>query len=381
MERFFGGIISKEICNPKRQVEVDIARGLAVFFMILVHFNSTFLDTAYNSSMFAKVIDFMGCVPAAPVFMFLMGVGFVYTKKQDPQILFKRGLFIFCSGYILNLFRGVLPYVIGAKLGFYELAQTQIPGYDYLVEVDILQFAGLAMIAVSFFKGVKISEVIYPLIAIFAVILSPYMWKVQIDQPILEVLLANIFGGKSYTFHPFFPWIFYPLMGAFFGWLLIRAKNKNAFYAVASLVSVLAIIGGVIYYNYLPGYDFGIVTGNVYNYFQHGAVSSIIFGASIVCWLALWNFVSPIMPKLLKDKLAFWSKATTPIYVIHWLFLSWCSFLIFDTFNIWQSVLGIIILIIATDIAADLYIKIKDRLAECREIDIPYVFENENVKI
>jgi len=373
MKNLSSGIMSKEICNTKRQVEIDIARGLAVFFMILVHFSSTFLDTAYNNTLFAKVIDFFGTVPAAPVFMFLMGVGFVYSKNQDPLVLFKRGLFIFFGGYILNFFRGFLPLMIGNKLGYYDLTGTSMSGYEYLFEVDIFQFAGLAMIFVSFLKRIKLSEVFYPFIAVFAAVISPYMWKITIGQQALDIMLAPIFGGKDYTFHPLFPWIFYPLMGAFFGWLLIRVKNKKAFYGIASIISVFVLILGFNYYFKHPGYDFGIVTGNVFNYFQHGILSSVIFSAGIICWLALWNFLIPIIPDFIRNKLVFWSKATTPIYVIHWLILSWCSFLVFDTFNIPQSILGMILLTLASGVIADLYIKIKERLSEREEIDIPVV--------
>lgn len=376
MKNFFNGIISKEVCNSKRQVEIDITRGLAVFFMILVHFSSTFLDTAYNETVFAKVIDFFGSVPAAPVFMFLMGVGFVYSKSQDPQLLFKRGVFIFCGGYVLNLFRGVIPLVIGNKLGYYDLPESSMLGYGYLFEVDILQFAGLAMIVVAFFKGVKLSEVFYSFIAIFAAIISPYMWQLSVDQPVIDIMLSPVFGGKDYTYHPFFSWIFYPLMGAFFGWLLIRAKNKKAFYGFASIISIFALVMGFVYYYKHPGYDFGIVTGDIFNYFQHGFLSSVIFCASIVCWLTLWNFLAPVVPKFIKSRLAFWSKATTPMYVVHWLILNWCSFLVFDTFNIPQSILGMLLLIFTTEIIADLYIKIKERISECEEIDIPVILEN-----
>lgn len=376
MRSLFGGIISKELSNQQRQVEIDIARGLAVLFMIMVHFCSSFLDTAYNGTIFDNVISFMGCVPAAPVFMFVMGVGFVYSKKQEPGKLFRRGLFIFFGGYVLNFFRGVLPFFIGNKLGYYELPQTTLPGYGYLVEVDILQFAGIAMMIVALLKGVKISEVFYPVLAIFAGIISPYMWQMKTQQPILDIILSPIFGGSEYTYHPVFSWIFYPLMGAFFGWLLIRAKNKNAFYVVATVLSAFIMFLGFFYYFLHPGYDFGIVTGDVYNYFQHGILSNVIFVAAIICWLALWNFAMPLIPQFIKKKLTFWSKATTPMYVIHWLFIGGCSFLVFDTFDIKQSILGIIILIILTEIAADLYIKIKDRLSEREEIDIPAVIEN-----
>jgi hypothetical protein len=77
-----------------------------------------------------------------------------------------------------------------------------------------------------------------------------------------------------------------------------------------------------------------------------------------------------------KNRLAFWSKATTPMYVVHWLIINWCSFLVFDTFTIKQSILGMIIVTFSTDIISDLYIKIKESLSEREEIDIPVVLEN-----
>lgn len=370
-----GGIVTREISNSGRQTEVDICKGLAVFFMVLVHFNSAFLDTAYNNTAFAKIIDFMGCVPAAPVFMFVMGIGFVYSKKQNPQLLFKRGLLVFGGGYLLNMTRGVMPLLIGNKLGYYELPETDLIGYGYLIESDILQFAGLAMIVVSFFKAVKIKEIYYPFIAVIAAIISPYMWSIPVHQPILEAILAPVFGGKSYTYHPLFSWIFYPLMGAFFGWLLIRTRNKKLFYLKASIVSILAASTAFLVF-YKPGYDFGIVAGNIYNYFQHGILSCIIFCSGVICWLSIWNFLVPVIPKFIKNRLIFWSKATTPMYVIHWLIINWCSFLVFDTFDIKQSILGMVLVLFLTDNAADIYIKIRNRLADREEVDIPVIIDN-----
>jgi len=73
---------NKEI-NTGRQIELDIAKGLAIAFMIFDHVMETFASDQLNESGFADIVYFMACVPAAPVFMFSMGVGFLYTRNRD----------------------------------------------------------------------------------------------------------------------------------------------------------------------------------------------------------------------------------------------------------------------------------------------------------
>jgi len=218
-----------EIVNRKRQIEIDIVKGLAIFFMILVHTSNNYLDESYTDSIFSIVIDFMGKVPAAPVFMFAMGIGFIFSRNQNPARLFKRGVIIFFSGYLLNFLRGFFPIFIGSRLGYYSLTFDGGPWYKYLVEVDILHFAGLAMMFFAFLKLMKVNELFYPIIALVLGIISPFLWGISVGIPIFDVFLSTLFGGLEYSYHPFFSWIFYPLIGAFFGWMLIRTKNKNLF--------------------------------------------------------------------------------------------------------------------------------------------------------
>lgn len=366
-------LFTKEPINATRQLEIDIVRGLAVFFMLLVHVTGEFLDESANNTVFAKVIDFMGSIPAAPVFMFVMGVGFVYSKNQQPQKLFKRGLLIFFSGYVLNFLRGFFPLYIGSRLGYYTLNLDGLEWYHFLVEVDILQFAGLSMIFVSILKAIKVNELLYPVIAVFVGIISPYLWGLSTGYTIVDVFVAIFFGGTAYTFHPLFSWIFYPLIGVSFGWFLLRTTNKNRFYFFSSIISIVVIAIGLLYSFIVQNVDFGIVTGDTYNYYHHGISSNIIFCGSVILWISAWHFVSSKIPAFLKNTLLFWSKSVTIIYFVHWIIIGWCSFLVFDTFNIPQSILAMFILVLLTDRITDLYIKIKERLSECEEIDIPAV--------
>ena len=140
MEKTTGGII-----NPGRQFELDIAKTFAIFFMICVHVShhmATMDYSTYHGTPLRVIIELFAGPTAAPLFMFAMGVGTVYSSRRQPVNLIRRGIWIFVLGYILNFFR----------YGIYALAGGIIEG-EFMEETlyaltaqDILQFAGLALI-------------------------------------------------------------------------------------------------------------------------------------------------------------------------------------------------------------------------------------------
>jgi uncharacterized membrane protein len=93
-----------------RLLSIDLARGLAVFFMIAVHTLEVFANQDVKNSIFGQIIEFFGGPPAAPVFMTLMGFSFIYSRKSELKPKLLRGFKIFLSGYILNIIRGILPF-------------------------------------------------------------------------------------------------------------------------------------------------------------------------------------------------------------------------------------------------------------------------------
>ena len=83
-------MIDKKIINTGRQFEVDVAKAFAVFFMIVVHvFEHT---VTYDESPLWYLVEFFGCAPSAGVFMFVMGLGMVYTRHDSPADFVRRGI-------------------------------------------------------------------------------------------------------------------------------------------------------------------------------------------------------------------------------------------------------------------------------------------------
>lgn len=91
---------SKEEVNRKRVPEIDIARALAVIFMVICH---VFIELNVRYDVLGLPIDgILGGPFAAPVFMFLMGIGMAYSRHSDAKWMFIRGLKLLAIAYPLT---------------------------------------------------------------------------------------------------------------------------------------------------------------------------------------------------------------------------------------------------------------------------------------
>ena len=87
---------AKDTINLGRQKELDIAKGIAVIFMVLCHgleIMSWFFDPEISYEISYFILDVvLGGSFAAPVFMFCMGLSFAYSRKSDAGDMFRRAV-------------------------------------------------------------------------------------------------------------------------------------------------------------------------------------------------------------------------------------------------------------------------------------------------
>ena len=96
---FMVEIFSNEKINVGRQVDLDLAKAGSIIFMVFVH--CLLLADSFNSSFspifFHGIDDLLGGPMCAPLFMFCMGVGLVYSRNAQSDIMW--GIDAVCSGY------------------------------------------------------------------------------------------------------------------------------------------------------------------------------------------------------------------------------------------------------------------------------------------
>jgi len=313
-------ILRKKEINTGRQIELDIAKGLAIVFMIFDHVLEEYGSAQLSNTIFADIVYFLARVPAAPVFMFSMGAGFLYSRNRNNyQHFLQRGFRVFLFGYILNILRGTCPLLAGFLIwGEYD----RVSLIEWTLEIDILQFAGLAMIFWGLLVKFQIQEKKYLLISIILVLglLNFILAPVETDSMIISSLSGLLWGSCQISYFPFLTWIFYPIIGYLFANILIRCANKNKLYLRLVCVSVLIFVLLALSYSRL-GINYG--TDYDVSYFHHTFLVNIIYGVAIIAWMGMLYFVGKYFPKILKNIFQRWSKNIALMYLIHWILIGW----------------------------------------------------------
>lgn len=285
--------------DSNRIIYLDIMRGLAIFFMImqhaiLVHDISSGEDVSLLSSIFLS----LGTAPAAPVFLFIMGVLVCKSKKNQREIAY-RGLKLFIMGYVLNIFRFYIPLLLSGN--------NSITDLNLIFVVDILQVAGLSLIIISILFKLLCGKFTVPFIIPIILLVSPLLWGRFSTWP----LFNPIWGRGSDVIFPLFPWIVYPLLGVHLSTYL----NRHISIKVQKKLIIWGIIAGVISY-----VTMGCFPKDDYSRYGFGACMAII------SFILIWTYVVyfcvvkyRLSNSSISRLLVFWSKNVTKMYVIQWL--------------------------------------------------------------
>jgi uncharacterized membrane protein len=316
------------ITQNNRLLSIDLARGLAVFFMIAVHTLEVFASQEVKNSVFGQIIEFLGGPPAAPVFMTLMGFSFIYSRKSELKPRLLRGFKIFLSGYILNILRGVIPFTLSTQLEM-DIAKTfpleKLNAYTILTTVDILQFAGVALIIMALIQEFKINKYVILFSAFLISMLSPFLCGFNINIPVIDQIFELFWGDQPIGFSfidnkiafPIFPWLSFPLLGMFLGDTIKNTNNQNRTFKHFGIGGIVVLLIGIaISYNNIE-YHF-----NDYYHSRQGAM--LFMCGFVVFWIYITKIAIDKLPMNKLFELLFkWSNGVTNIYFIQWIIIIW----------------------------------------------------------
>lgn len=222
----------------KRDITVDILRGIAIFTMIAANMGAYVLPQEHP-----MWFRFYGSF-AAPLFIFLAGmmvVKAIIVKGYDMQFFLLRGYLIVTTGVLIDL-----------------LVWKIYPFTTY----DVLYVIGLSMPLVYLFNKINIS----------------LKWIIIISILLITHILQNIYGYSDYPIEidfegnftaepenqtgilnhwlidgwfPVFPWICFALLGGLFA--KVRDKETTFVNIKYLITGVTLVLVGIIIMNFYPG--------------------------------------------------------------------------------------------------------------------------------
>lgn len=312
--------------NLGHQKELDIAKGLAIIFMVWVHVNETYQSPTIEGGVYNRIIEFIGSPPAAPVFMLLLGLGIVYSRKSTAETLFKRGIILVVVGYILNILRDFIPYLLLSEV--YSDASYIKEGWDLIWGIDILQFAGLAFIFFSVIKKFNVSNTNLFIIWCGFATSNILLRGISFDNSIVNNFFRLIWGTDDYSWFPFLTWISFPICGYLFGQLLIRCTNRAILYKKVLIITGTLSIPLWIY-SYVNNVRFGAF-GELYQteYYHHDIIGNVVLCTFALFCISICYFISKHVPETIQKAMTRWSKNTNSIYCIHMIIIGYLMLLI-----------------------------------------------------
>ncbi|WP_029233663.1 acyltransferase family protein [Butyrivibrio sp. VCB2006] len=315
--------MNKEIVNAGRQKELDWAKAFAIIAMICVHVYEqiSVVDTeVVPTGAFRLTLEFLAGPLAAPLFMFCMGIGIMYSKNSEPAQMVKRGFHLLKNGYLLSFFKGTVPTAIAIALG-YVVPWTLA---DSFFLVSILQFAGMAFFTIALMKKMKFNLPAMMVTSLVLSVLGGQLSKLDFTGSWVQYLLGLFFETNDVTTFPLFRWIFYPVFGMIFGYFLLRTEDKNKFYLRIFPVGFVGALVFTFIYTAL-GFDIRtmfMLAGRVY--YSQSLLHHLFIALVILTALPIYYFFSvKITAEPVNKAVSYLGKNLDVIYLAQWMIITY----------------------------------------------------------
>jgi len=323
--KYFEKVFSHEPCNPGRQTEFDIGKALPILCLPFIH---CIIECCTKEQLLHGVpyaFDMIiGGPMAAPMFMFCMGATIHYSLRHSAGEMAKRGLKLLLIGFLLNVCRFIIPYMIGYGVtGDAERFLTPLPYFVF--GNDVLQFAGLAMLCIALMMKLKTPKWTMLVIALAMSVTGSLFRSVDLGNNVLNVIFGWFIGTEDSTgqvtivsYFPLLNWLIVPVCGYCFGWLLQRVKDKTRFYLSFSPVLLALAIAYLIIGDHFEIGMFAEGENAYYHMLTYDVAASL---ALTLGALGVYCAISYVLPKKINAFFTFVSRNITAFFCIHWVFV------------------------------------------------------------
>lgn len=307
--------------QKNRILTIDLARGMSVLLVVVVHTLWMYGDVHTQSSTWlGTIIHFIG--KGTPMFLIAMGFSFCLSKRQCAKAIIHRGFGLLAFGYGMNLFKFIVPYFLGIlPTNFIEAYGWESPlsfgQLVYLLQTgDILQLAGISLLLLVGVQKLGNNKFIPLILGFIILILTPFVRGLHLGVVGIDYLLDLLWGGEWNVYFAVFPWFFFILAGMFFGrWFQEKEQNQPfIFKQMLSWGILFVAIGGLLSYNYFE-YHFN-------DYFHLGPGGAIyLLGFNLILLFITYTIATYFPSNAFFRFLCYSSQRVTLLYIFQWVLI------------------------------------------------------------
>ena len=315
-------LADKEV-NTGRQREFDYLKGI---FMILIFIIHAFQGTSTPEDAPARAVYIFNSISGAAIFIFVMGFGTAYSRNNAPATYVKNGVRLIFYQYLSNLSYAAmlwLPWPFIAARVSAEGVQTLHTNTGLLLQyTNIFFISGVIYLVLALLRKLKAPLAVWVALGVAVSLAAPHLYGVPVNVPVLGYVAQLLIGEAPHvSFTPLY-FLPYALLGAAFGKLYRRVRDKRAFYR--QIVPVCLVIAAVWWFTFLQktGMDIQQIRRQASLEYTHPdlwhAVASI---AHILLMAALLWFVGMRSEGEAKNPLSrqllYYSKHISKYYALH----------------------------------------------------------------
>ena len=313
-------LFSDSEVNTGRQMQVDMAKMFAIFFMVVIHtFEAGEADLDTGLGYFFDSIA--GAQFGAPVFMLCMGIGITFSRKSDASTMARRGWMLFLAGYVLNILRA-FPFPI--LYGLYGDEDYITETVHALTDVDIFQFAGMAFLLIALIKRLHLSMGWAGLLAAVMSIAGSFVHKVDLGSFWCNLLASPFIGIDTElvaTDFPLLNWFAFVMVGYGIGRLLRRCTDMDRLNKL--ILPCAALVYGA-YAAYAIPRGIGMFSTDSTEFYHMNTIDCVICVAAAVLEMSLCHFLVRTLPATVIKAVTRVCADLTKIYIAQWLIIMWC---------------------------------------------------------
>lgn len=316
MKEFF----SKEEVNTKRQEEFDYLKGLFMVFIFGIH---AFQATLTEPDLCMKILYGFATMTGAALFMFVMGMGTVYSRNSNAGIMVKNGVKMIVYQYLNNglyLIALAIPYPFVKNM----LSEEESEMFHFLMEVyvqyiNIFFMTGVIYLLLALLKKLKMPVIGYAIIGFISAFVAPLLAGTPVDVPILGYIFKLLIGRDLFT--SFLPLYFlsYVLMGVAFGKVLRHVNDKTVFYKAVMGMSSILVAATWIYLFLEYGFSMELYNVLTMTYPEPGFLHVIASIAHILFFAGVFYLGRNYLRKenIYCRQILYYSKHISKYYAIH----------------------------------------------------------------